>query len=214
MNPIFRRIAALCRDVLDALIPPRESQRSVRTFARSEAEALMRLADSRYRGARSLLPYRHPRVKALIKELKYRRDRRALLLAADLLGEECLGIASELLAPPLLIAVPMHGSEKRARGFNQTDELCKTIADRLGEALRYEPTGLERARKTLPQRTLPRRARLRNVKDSMRADSALVRGRVCIVIDDVTTTGATFAEARRALEKAGASAVHCVALAG
>ena len=41
----------------------------------------------------------------------------------------------------------------------------------------------------------------------------LVEGRVCIVVDDVTTTGATFEEAKRALTTAGARAVYCIALA-
>ena len=45
-------------------------------------------------------------------------------------------------------------------------------------------------------------------------EAAVARGRACIVIDDVATTGATFAEARRALEEAGVNAVYCVALSG
>ena len=38
-------------------------------------------------------------------------------------------------------------------------------------------------------------------------------GRVCVIVDDVTTTGATFEECKRALKAAGARTVHCVALA-
>jgi len=40
-----------------------------------------------------------------------------------------------------------------------------------------------------------------------------IAGRVCVVVDDVTTTGASFAEAKRALKAAGARDVRFVALA-
>jgi predicted amidophosphoribosyltransferase len=40
-----------------------------------------------------------------------------------------------------------------------------------------------------------------------------VKGHMCIVVDDVTTTGATFVEAKRALKTAGAAEVRLVALA-
>ena len=45
-------------------------------------------------------------------------------------------------------------------------------------------------------------------------DDTVVRGRTCIVVDDVATTGATLREAERALQTAGASEVYCLALAG
>lgn len=78
----------------------------------------------------------------------------------------------------------------------------------------YTPDVLARTRLTAPQQGLPKFERLKNVKNSMRvADPDRVAGRVCIVVDDVTTTGATLKECERALRAAGARAVHCLALA-
>jgi predicted amidophosphoribosyltransferase len=58
------------------------------------------------------------------------------------------------------------------------------------------------------QKGLGRGARARRVRGSMRARSgpwpARVVGRSCIIVDDVLTTGATLAEAARALRAAGA----------
>ncbi|HEY5383535.1 MAG TPA: phosphoribosyltransferase family protein, partial [Candidatus Paceibacterota bacterium] len=78
----------------------------------------------------------------------------------------------------------------------------------------YSPRALERTRATMPQQGLERHQRLKNVKNSMQVKNPeAVAGRVCIVVDDVTTTGATFAEAKRALKAAGAKEVRLVALA-
>jgi predicted amidophosphoribosyltransferase len=67
------------------------------------------------------------------------------------------------------------------------------------------------------QKGLGRGARVRRVRGSMRAGPALfgpgIRGRPCIIVDDVLTTGATLAEAARAVHQAGGIVVGAVVLA-
>ena len=84
----------------------------------------------------------------------------------------------------------------------------------------YRPDLLVRVRHTAPQQGLPQHRRLKNVKNAMTLKNLTDRSapdltdRVCVLVDDVATTGATLAEARRALKASGARRVYCVALAG
>jgi len=71
---------------------------------------------------------------------------------------------------------------------------------------------LEHTRRVADQAHLDRVARAHNLAGSMRVGAAwrgVVRGATCVLVDDVVTTGATLAEAARALHDAGAR--HVVA---
>lgn len=203
---MFRLIANLFSSLINVIIPMREREARVRALT-SEDLAMLRHEDS--------LPYHDVRVTALIWELKYKANPKALRLAGEFLSEELLGIASEEIGKPLLVPIPMHKDRKKARGHNQTELLCKAaLSCGAREAYEYAPDILERTRNTPPQQTLARVKRLTNVKNSMIAiEKEKVRGRVCVVLDDVSTTGATLAEAARALKQAGARRVHTLALA-
>ncbi len=217
---------ALVAPLIDLLVPPRGSDLVVRSL---ELEDLHNLQTTEG------LPYHDEAVRALVWEIKYYANPAALVLASELLAEEVVALAAEELGVPLLIPVPMHAARLRERGHNQTEVLCKAILNTLGEAaFRGEgkawPSGLERPRRgmqsspveyacalsrivdTPTQQGLERTKRLHNVKNSMVADTS-VKDRTCIVVDDVTTTGATLHEAKRALKAAGARAVYCVTLA-
>jgi predicted amidophosphoribosyltransferase len=89
------------------------------------------------------------------------------------------------------------------RGYNQALEMARPIAAALSVPL--VGSALVRHGQQM-QRGLNREQRQRNVAQSFTAD-ACVRGQRVLVIDDVTTTGASLLEAARALRAAGATQV-------
>ncbi|MFB7893183.1 phosphoribosyltransferase family protein [Microbacterium sp. NPDC056044] len=104
------------------------------------------------------------------------------------------------------VAVPMPTSRQayRRRGYRVPDLLVRRTGRRPRRLLRY-------ARRTSDQRGLDRDARARNVAQSLVALNA--EGLRVVVVDDVVTTGASLAEAVRALRAAGADVVAAVTVA-
>src|SRR3989344_8015883 len=199
--------------LLDLILPPRPAERIVRSLNLETLQSLhIDISKSQPEG---LLPYHDPRVTALVWELKYHGSRRSAALAGEYMAEILLAAASEEIGVPLLIPVPMHAARLRERGHNQTELLCEAALLHLGNTFEYMPKVLVRTINTKTQQGLPRAERLKNIKNSMAVgpDGGRIVGRVCIVVDDVITTGATLEEAKRALKSAGARAVHTIALA-
>jgi len=202
---MLKYISSLFSSAVGAIIPPRRDEMVISSLTPQDLEYL-RTEDG--------LPYHNATVSALVWELKYNKNRHALAVAGEFLSEDLLGIAQEELGKPLLVPVPMHKARRRERGHNQTELLCEAALKFLGDAYEYAPEALERITLTEPQQKLARHKRLHNVKNSMQGpEPEKIKGRVCVVVDDVATTGATLAEAARALRKAGARKVHMVALA-
>jgi len=137
----------------------------------------------------------------LLQDLKF-SGRLALarslgLLMAGWLAQRALPL------PDRLIPVPLHSARLRERGFNQSLELARPIARRLGVPLAARAS--RRRRNTPPQAELSARLRRGNLKGAFEAVGAM-RGHVAI-IDDVMTTGSTAQELARTLLKAGATRV-------
>lgn len=206
-------LRTIATHLLDIIAPPRETDMLVRTLTLKDLRNLV------LRGTKSgSLPYHDERVTALVWELKYFAHARAAKLAGAILSDILIGIASESLGKPLLIPIPMHAARRRERGHNQTELLCNSVLRSLGEAgqdfFDYKPQVLVRTKATPQQQGLHKTERERNLTKAMKVlNEKEIVGRVCVVVDDVSTTGATFAEATRALREAGAREVICVALA-
>ena len=111
-----------------------------------------------------------------------------------------------------IAAVPLHGVRRRERGYDQAVLIARRLADLL--EVPTDPGCLTRVRATRSQTALARSERVENVRAAFAAERGLCHGRRFLLIDDVVTTGATFAAAADALFRAGASSVACLAVAG
>jgi predicted amidophosphoribosyltransferase len=142
-------------------------------------------------------------------------------LAAAMVGLDLPGRDSGLLVP-----VPLGRARLGERGYNQSERLARALGRRWGRPV---VDLLIRTRDTAAQTALTPEARLANVagafamrnaecgmwNEGRPANSAFriphsALGRPLVLVDDVFTTGATLAEAARALERAGAGRVLAV----
>ena len=156
--------------------------------------------------------------------LLYRDNGRRLVLAlkhgdrmdlARPAGGWMLKAARPILQPGMLVVpVPLHWLRLFRRRFNQAALLSRALAR--GAGLDHCPDALTRRRNTGNQDGKTRDARFANLVDAFavpRSRAAKVEGRDILLVDDVMTSGATFAAATEALVAAGARSVNVLCLA-
>jgi ComF family protein len=108
----------------------------------------------------------------------------------------------------VVVPVPLHPSRLAERGYNQSALLARRIARRLASPCL--PLAIARSRDTPRQASLGRDERLANVAGSFAVTPSgcdRVRGAAILLVDDVTTTGATLEACGVALLAAGARTV-------
>jgi predicted amidophosphoribosyltransferase len=123
----------------------------------------------------------------------------------------------------VLLPIPLGARRLRDRGYNQSEHLARALCARWRVPVRADL--LVRRRETSTQTALTPEARLanvagafetRNVECGMRNDHATLHSAfrtprsAFVLVDDVFTTGATIAEAARALTRAGAVRITAV----
>lgn len=153
-----------------------------------------------------------PPVDTLIHALKYGGQLAIGRVLGWLLG---CGVADAGLHLDVdcVLPVPLHPRRHAERGFNQSAEIARFAAGRIG--LPVEPRLATRCRETRPQVGLPPSDRRANLDGAFLAVAGAVHGSRIAIVDDVMTTGSTAGELARALRLCGAVSVEvwCVARA-
>jgi ComF family protein len=111
----------------------------------------------------------------------------------------------------IAVPVPLHPSRRRERGFNQAFDLSRRLGLPVTHALR-------RVRATVSQTALSEAERRHNVNAAFAPSRRWwvrrsVDGKIVVLVDDVSTTGATLNECALVLSALGAREVRAVTAA-
>ncbi len=161
----------------------------------------------------SVFDYKDPTVQKAILALKVRRSTGLARIFARHIYDHLLEELSEqkLLQSfhdPIIVPIPVSGDRLNDRGFNQT-ELIADMLLKVDPFLRVEKDVLVKVKDTVKQSTIENKdERKKNIIDAFDIKNEdRVVGKNIVIIDDVTTTGATLQEIKKVLQKAGAKKV-------
>ena len=145
-------------------------------------------------------------INQLIKALKFHDQ----LVLVNFLADELVTHIDVM--PDAVIAMPLHPTRLRSRGFNQSQLLAARVASKLKVPLESELC--RRVRDTPPQSSLPLKERDKNMRQAFGvADGERIRGKHIAIVDDVMTSAASMEELAKVLKKAGATSVTACVVA-
>ncbi len=172
-----------------------------------------------------LYDYRDPLVKKALWLFKYKSKKRLAVIFAEVIYEKIMEELSDLSVMEnfnnvVLIPIPLSKKRYKERGYNQAELICQELVKIDSQAyLRYsvnmppsfklENNILIKPKETEHQAWIKdRNKRLKNIVGSFAVKNAeSIKKRNIILIDDITTTGATLNEAKKTLKQAGARKV-------
>jgi ComF family protein len=118
---------------------------------------------------------------------------------------------SKTLAEYVLVPIPMPRLRKFMRGYNQAEHIAQLLGKHTG--LKVDETVLVRITSPRRQATLHEKAKRIENQQGTFAVRGKVTGTRILLVDDVTTTGATLEEAKKELTRAGAQDVRAITVA-
>ena len=166
-----------------------------------------------FRACYSSCDYQNQLVQKLIKNYKYNYLENMAEPLLDILEKQARHLA--LSKDTIIVNIPLHPNKKRKRGFDQTELLAKKLSKRLN--LLYSPL-LIRSKDNPPQAKLNKAARQKNALgifeiNKKAIDQLADQDYQILLIDDVTSTGATLNQAAKILTENNYPNIICLVLA-
>ncbi len=147
--------------------------------------------------------YRNPILKDLIHFLKYRYIKDLALPLSWLLFKKLENFNWKNIDDWAIIPVPLAKKRLRSRGFNQSRLIAQSLSKWLNIPI-YSAI-IERTKFTVPQMEIKNHAqRIENIKNSFKivkgSKKEVLKNKKILLVDDVSTTGATLLECSKTLK--------------
>lgn len=209
VQPMGRIVCPSCAEGLRRISSPfcKKCGKAV-ADARQEYCADCACGSHLYKEGRAL--YEYPRVKKSLYRFKYGGRKEY----GEFYGGELARHLDPVIRswrPDALVPVPLHGSRKRMRGYNQAEVLAVCLGEKTGIPVKKDL--IRRVEKTAPQKSLDRQARQNNLKRAFKIYENDVKLNTIIIIDDIYTTGSTVDAMASVLRGAGIKNIYFIALA-
>lgn len=146
----------------------------------------------------------------LIQRFKYGRDQSLMRPLGDLMLPALSDPRLHSQSFDAIVPVPLHPLREREREFNQAALLAKRVARHLELSV---DSVLKRTRDTMHQAGFDRPHRLKNLEGAFEVRKPFPEGAKLLLLDDVTTTGATLNACAGVLMEAGAGEICAVTVA-
>ncbi len=197
--------------LIDFIFPPSQIELRLRSLSPFKLfESSNKSQKSEFPFITSIFSYKDPVVREMIWQIKYKRNRHAIECAAYALYMELIRYGNSIT----LIPIPISGSRRRERGFNQCELIIDAIL-KLDKDRRFSKDySLLVRSKHIEKQTMKNRVeRLKNTRDIFEVTKVPVDNQKIIIIDDVTTTGSTLKEAYDVLTKSNFTVVKALTVA-
>jgi len=182
------------RKILDGIFPPPECVQRIQDLTSDKFREYYNL--QKIDQVISLSSFQHEEIRAAITANKFHHHKQAARLLASLIAKWAEDFNLE---KTIFVAIPLSVKRQKDRGYNQVTEILKEIP---GDNLKIVEL-LKRTKHTVPQTSLPRAERLKNVLEAFTFAEQSLPPEIdtVVLVDDVTTTGATLESAGKTLKR-------------
>jgi len=176
----------------DCIFPPRETETIIKNLPLNTIDSLY--SPGQKNSIIYLSAYSHKEIEASIVENKFHSNKRASLI----LGKILHNWTKHQIKKSLYIPIPLSAKKLRGRGYNQVEHILQETEGKIS----VNKNILKKSVDTAPQTTLKKEQRLNNLKGVFEVrliPKEIENYEQIVIVDDVTTTGATLNEARATL---------------
>ena len=141
----------------------------------------------------------------LIRGLKYHNQPELAYYLAKFMAEYWREITDD--KDLQVVPVPIYAKRKKQRKYNHMELVGEEFAKLL--EIEYNPDLIVRIKDTKPQYNLKKNQRAENLQGAFSVDKTKLKKGKILIIDDICTTGSTFEEMIKELQKGGFDDIVC-----